>query len=126
MSATHKRPASSLIFIFGGSGDLNHRKLSPALYNLFIDEWMPEKFDIVGIGRRPYDNESYRKHLFNGIQQFSRRKDDQGGKWQVFADHVAYLQMDAEKEEEYERFQDVDTDEADEDSDDSEYDGLGL
>ena len=107
MSATHKRPASSLIFIFGGSGDLNHRKLSPALYNLFIDEWMPEKFDIVGIGRRPYDNESYRKHLFNGIQQFSRRKDDQGGKWQVFADHVTYLQMDAEQEDEYEKIAEI-------------------
>jgi len=26
------------IFIFGGSGDLNQRKLTPALYNLFIDE----------------------------------------------------------------------------------------
>jgi glucose-6-phosphate 1-dehydrogenase len=107
MSATHKRPASSLIFIFGGSGDLNHRKLSPALYNLFIDGWMPEKFDIVGIGRRPYDNDSYRKHLFNGIQQFSRRKDDQGGKWQVFADHVAYLQIDAEQEAEYEKIAEI-------------------
>jgi len=31
------RPAASLIFIFGGSGDLNQRKLTPALYNLFLD-----------------------------------------------------------------------------------------
>ncbi|ULQ51557.1 glucose-6-phosphate dehydrogenase [Flavihumibacter fluvii] len=107
MSSNHKRPPASLIFIFGGSGDLNHRKLSPALYNLFIDEWMPEKFDIVGIGRRPYDNDSYRQHLFNGIGQFSRRKDDQGGKWQTFSSHVTYLQMDAEKEEEFEKIAEI-------------------
>ncbi len=66
----HKRPPASLLFIFGGSGDLNHRKLSPALYNLFIDEWMPEKFGIVGIGRRPYDDPGYRNHLLDGIKSF--------------------------------------------------------
>ena len=56
----HKCPPSSLIFIFGGSGDLNLRKLTPALYNLFLDEWMPEKFGIVGIGRSEYSDDKYR------------------------------------------------------------------
>src|SRR3954452_17555030 len=95
----HKRPPSSLIFIFGGSGDLNHRKLSPALYNLFIDDWMPEKFGIVGIGRRPYDDAGYRNHLLDGIQNFSRRKTEQTDKWEEFSQHVSYLAMDVEKEE---------------------------
>src|SRR6266571_1790978 len=65
----HNRPPASLLFIFGGSGDLNHRKLSPALYNLFIDDYLPEKFDIVGIGRKPYSDDDYRKFLLDGIQQ---------------------------------------------------------
>lgn len=107
MSTNHKRPPSSLIFIFGGSGDLNHRKLSPALYNLFIDNWMPEKFDIVGIGRRPYDNASYRQHLYNGIGEFSRRKDDKSGRWETFSEYVSYLQMDAENEAEYEKIAEI-------------------
>jgi glucose-6-phosphate 1-dehydrogenase len=97
----HNRPPASLLFIFGGSGDLNHRKLSPALYNLFIDNWMPEKFGIVGIGRKPYNDESYRKFLLDGIQKYSRRKGEQNGKWQDFSQHVSYLQLDAEKEEEF-------------------------
>ncbi|MET0299114.1 MAG: glucose-6-phosphate dehydrogenase, partial [Flavitalea sp.] len=99
----HKRPPASLLFIFGGSGDLNFRKLSPALYNLFIDEWMPEQFSIVGIGRTEYSNEKYRSHLLEGINQFSRRKDEKNGKWEEFSKHVSYLQMDAEKEEEYQK-----------------------
>lgn len=103
----HKRPPASLLFIFGGSGDLNHRKLSPALYNLFIDAWMPDKFDIVGIGRRPYNNEDYRTHLLAGIQQFSRRKGEQNGKWQEFSRHVAYLQMDAENEADYQKIAEI-------------------
>ncbi|HTE23027.1 glucose-6-phosphate dehydrogenase [Flavitalea sp.] len=101
MIQNHKRPPASLLFIFGGSGDLNFRKLSPALYNLFIDEWMPEKFGIVGIGRTEYSNEKYRSHLLEGINQFSRRKDEQNGKWKDFSQHISYLQMDAENEEEY-------------------------
>src|SRR3954462_3985008 len=104
---TNKRPPASVIFIFGGSGDLNQRKLSPALYNLFIDEWMPEKFGIVGIGRRPYDDAGYRNHLLVGIRKFSRRKDEQNGKWTDFSQHVTYLQMDVEKEEEFQKIAEI-------------------
>lgn len=103
----HKRPSTSLLFIFGGSGDLNFRKLSPALYNLFIDEWMPEKFDIVGIGRTDYDNTQYKAHLLDGIQQFSRRKGEQNGKWAAFSNHISYLQMDASIEADYQKIAEI-------------------
>ncbi len=103
----HKRPSASLIFIFGGSGDLNLRKLSPALYNLFLDDWMPEKFDIVGIGRTAYTDENYRERLLDGIKKFSRRKDEFNGKWKDFSQHVTYLQMDAENAEAYSAISEV-------------------
>src|ERR1043165_5592447 len=103
----NRRPPASIIFIFGGSGDLNYRKLSPALYNLFIDGWMPEKFGIVGIGRSPYNDEEYRKRLLNGIESFSRRKGGPNGHWDEFSQHVTYLQMDAEKDGDYQKIADV-------------------
>src|SRR6218665_2507843 len=105
----HKRPPASLIFIFGGSGDLSLRKLSPALYNLFLDEWMPEKFGIVGIGRTEYSNEKYRDHLLEGIKKFSRRKDDAeaNGKWAEFSKNVSYLKMDVENAEAYAAISDI-------------------
>jgi glucose-6-phosphate 1-dehydrogenase len=104
----HKRPPAALIFIFGGSGDLNYRKLSPALYNLFIDGWMPDKFGVVGIGRSPYNDEDYRVRLFNGIKQFSRRKEeDPNGQWAEFSKHVTYLQMDAEKDADYSKIAEI-------------------
>ena len=106
--ANHKRPPAALIFIFGGSGDLNYRKLSPALYNLFIDGWMPEKFGVVGIGRSPYNDEDYRVRLFNGIKQFSRRKEEEpNGQWAEFSKHVTYLQMDAEKDGDYSKIAEI-------------------
>ena len=35
------RPDASIFVIFGGAGDLTWRKLVPALYNLFLDHWLP-------------------------------------------------------------------------------------
>ncbi len=97
----HKRPPATVLFIFGGSGDLNFRKLSPALYNLFIDNWMPEKFSIIGIGRTAYSDVEYRARLLEGIRQFSRRKDIADDQWQSFSKYVFYLKMDAEKDDQY-------------------------
>src|SRR5262245_16773301 len=98
---SNQRPSASVIFIFGGSGDLNKRKLTPALYNLFLDNWMPEKFAIVGSGRSDYDDGKFRKHLYEGIQEFSRRKGEHNGHWKDFSQHVSYLQMDAEDDKAY-------------------------
>src|ERR1700719_1567133 len=97
----HKRPSATVLFIFGGSGDLNFRKLSPALYNLFIDNWMPEKFSIIGIGRTEYSDADYRVRLLDGIKQFSRRNEIADAQWQSFSQHVCYLKMDVEKDEKY-------------------------
>jgi glucose-6-phosphate 1-dehydrogenase len=103
----HNRPPASLLFIFGGSGDLNYRKLAPALYNLFIDGWMPNKFSIVGIGRTSYADDKYRERLLDGIRQFSRRKEEAGKQWQDFSQHVSYLQMDAEQDTEYQKIGEI-------------------
>jgi glucose-6-phosphate 1-dehydrogenase len=88
-------PPACLLFIFGGSGDLNYRKLTPALYNLCIDGLMPEKFSIIGIGRTEYTDEDYQQHLFKGIQQFSRRKEQRDGQWNEFAKTISFLKMEA-------------------------------
>ena len=98
-----EQPSPTLLFIFGGSGDLNHRKLIPALFNLFIDELMPEKFAIVGLGRTKYADKTYRDYLKDGIEQFSRRKDEEHGKWKEFAKQVSYMVFDADDAKSYAR-----------------------
>ncbi|MBA2250258.1 MAG: glucose-6-phosphate dehydrogenase [Chitinophagaceae bacterium] len=90
----------TLFFIFGGSGDLNYRKLTPALYNLFLDGSMPQKFNVIGIARTEYSEEVYEQHLLEGIKNFSRRKDETG-RWKEFADKSSYIQMDVADEKAY-------------------------
>src|SRR5947199_10173662 len=96
----YKKISPMLVFIFGGSGDLNYRKLSPALYNLFLDDAMPEKFCIVGIARSEYGSGEYEAHLKEGIDNFSRRN-DVNESWQNFSRHMSYLPMDVTKAEDY-------------------------
>lgn len=96
-----KSAGPSLIFIFGGTGDLNHRKLTPALYNLFVDGFLAEDFEIVGLGRSEYSDKKFQDHLLDGIAQFSRRSDDGKGPWKEFVKHLSYLKMDASKESDY-------------------------
>ncbi len=102
----YKKLSSSLIFIFGGSGDLNYRKLNPALFNLFIDNAMPENFDIIGIARTEYADGEYATHLKEGIDNFSRRKGTPEN-WKDFSNHFSYIQMDVKDPEEYQKIEKI-------------------
>lgn len=93
-SSTTQRPPATIVFIFGGSGDLNYRKLTPALYNLFLDNYLPEQFEVVGIGRSQYTDDSFRERLLEGIQEFSRRKNGPEDSWKAFSPHIRYLKLD--------------------------------
>jgi glucose-6-phosphate 1-dehydrogenase len=90
-----------ILFIFGGSGDLNYRKLTPALFNLYIDGWLPDRFSVCGVGRSDFTSENYRNHLHEGVQRFSRRQDKADGKWEAFSNQTDYISMDLTDEKEY-------------------------
>ncbi|WP_211205760.1 glucose-6-phosphate dehydrogenase [Orenia marismortui] len=65
---------SCQIIIFGGTGDLTHRKLIPAFYNLLEDDLLPEEFTIVATGRCIDNREEYLKSLYNSLQKFVSRE----------------------------------------------------
>lgn len=100
----YKKLKSTVLFIFGGSGDLNFRKLTPALYNLFLDNAMPEHFKIVGIARTDYTDAQYKKHLKEGIDKFSRNKGEDKD-WKEFSSHVQYIKMDINEKSHYEKLE---------------------
>src|SRR5436309_783855 len=64
------------LVIFGGTGDLAHRKLLPALYNLAHEGALPERFELVGVARRDQPNEDFSEMAKESIERFSRRKPD--------------------------------------------------
>jgi len=88
-------PAS--LVIFGGAGDLAHRKLLPALYNLHVDGLLPPRTAIVGVGRKPMTDEAYREFAKDGITRFSRRPIDER-MWQTFAASLFFVQASIDED----------------------------
>ncbi len=91
----------TIIVIFGGSGDLNERKLTPAFYNLFLDKQMPEKFAIIGLGRTSFTDAKFRSMLAEGVNKFSRRGKIDKKEWENFAPNISYLQSDVFEQKDY-------------------------
>lgn len=67
-----KKPESHLLVIFGASGDLTYRKLVPALYDLHSQGFLCNDFAILGVGRSPLSDASFREKLETGITSFSQ------------------------------------------------------
>src|SRR3954468_10815183 len=68
-------PATTLT-IFGATGDLAHRKLLPALYNLAHEGALPERFNLIGVARREMPDEEFRDLARSAIEKYSRRETD--------------------------------------------------
>jgi len=101
-STDSAKASPTIFFIFGGTGDLTSRKLVPALYNLFIDGWMPSKFEIVAMGRTEYTDEKFRGELLTDINQFSRSGKAEKEKWDEFEKHVFFQVSDIKNPKTYE------------------------
>jgi glucose-6-phosphate 1-dehydrogenase len=74
MSSTNgNKPNESLaIVIFGVTGDLAHRKLVPALYQLALAGQLSEKVSIIGVGRREWDDAKLRAEMQAAVHEFAR------------------------------------------------------
>src|SRR6202790_399621 len=71
-----KQPDPCSIVIFGVTGDLAHRLVIPALYNLAANDLLPDNFCIVGIARKGMSSEELTGSLTKGLHQYATRKVD--------------------------------------------------
>jgi glucose-6-phosphate 1-dehydrogenase len=81
--------------IFGATGDLTHRKLMPALFSLFRQGLLPDRFAVVGFARRDYTDETFRTWMGESIRKFAATP-PQPGEIEAFLPHVFYHLGDVE------------------------------
>ncbi|MEM9280377.1 MAG: glucose-6-phosphate dehydrogenase [Verrucomicrobiota bacterium] len=94
------RPESCVLVIFGATGDLTHRKLIPALYNLAADGDLPAGLRVVGFARREKTDEVFRE----GLEELNREVSRQGHNddlWEQFSQNIVYHQSTFTDEEGY-------------------------
>jgi glucose-6-phosphate 1-dehydrogenase len=89
-------PDPAVFVIFGAAGDLTQRKLVPALYNLFLDGQLPDRFEVLGAGHGNMSDDQFRKQLKKGVNQFSRRGKAASKSWDSFAEHMKFFTADLE------------------------------
>ncbi len=88
-----KSPTSvgpTIIVILGATGDLTWRKFIPGLYNPFLDNRLPEKFEVIGVSRTEMDENAFRERMKEGVDKFSRRGKSEENTWNNFVKHVTY------------------------------------
>ena len=91
---------SCIIVIFGGTGDLTHRKLLPSLYNLQYQNMLPKSFVIVSAGRRDLSDEEYREKAKISVSEFSRFPIKENI-WGELAKRIHYVSFNFSEDEGY-------------------------
>jgi glucose-6-phosphate 1-dehydrogenase len=100
---TSARPADPCtLVIFGASGDLTHRLLVPALYNLAASDLLPEAFALIGVARSASTSEAFRADLAKSLPKFAKRDLDERVVKRLLA-CVAYVEGEPDDEATYKK-----------------------
>ncbi|CAN5914406.1 glucose-6-phosphate dehydrogenase [soil metagenome] len=100
MNPTNKVNPTTFI-ILGATGDLAWRKLLPALYNLYLDKFLPKEFAVIGISYVNMSQLDFKKHVYDGVNKNSRSGKPEKTAWENFIKCFTYQQGDFTAEETY-------------------------
>lgn len=85
------KPDPCTIVIVGASGDLTVRKLIPALYNLYLNQGLPDPFLIIGCSRTKMSDQDFRNKMKDSLMADGNLSIS---KWEEFAAALYYRSID--------------------------------
>jgi glucose-6-phosphate 1-dehydrogenase len=91
--------------LFGATGDLAKRKIFPALYNLYIDQKLPQPISIIGLGRGELSHFDFQEKVKEAIFTFSRRLEHDATEMGGFLDAFRYSALNVNRTEDYQKLQ---------------------
>jgi glucose-6-phosphate 1-dehydrogenase len=90
VAATQRPAPPCVMVIFGASGDLTHRKLIPALWDLFEGGLLSKQFAVLGFSRSQISDEDFRAGARQGIEQYAGHSVPDRT-WQEFCQGLHYM-----------------------------------
>ena len=98
-----KNPVENqILVIFGSNGDLAKRKLMPAIFQLYLDNLLPEQFVVIGAGSQEKNDEVNRKDVAKSMLEFAQAGvEGEPDKLQSFLEHVYYQKVNNQSEEDF-------------------------
>jgi glucose-6-phosphate 1-dehydrogenase len=108
-----RTPEPCVFVLFGATGDLAHRKLYGALFNLLVSRRLPASFAIVGVARRPISDADFRAQVRESVEKHARNKPSKRpAVWESFEQGLFYVQSEFDDAQGYarllERLEDID------------------
>lgn len=88
--------APQCLVIFGASGDLTHRKLVPALFELYLQRRLPSEFALLGCARRPWSDEVFRQKMADALGE---KANENRLSWDQFVAGLFYEPVDLQQPE---------------------------
>ncbi len=86
------------VIILGASGDLTARKLVPALFAAHSDRLYPHEVQLVGVARRPWNDDTFRDHLNLNAP---RPEGYDPAVWEAFLKRTSYVETHLETTEDF-------------------------
>ena len=86
------------VIILGASGDLTARKLVPALFSAFNEKLLPHDVQLIGVARRPWNDDTFRAHL---DANSPRPAETTPEAWNEFKGHTSYVQTHLETADDF-------------------------
>ncbi|HEY1233505.1 MAG TPA: glucose-6-phosphate dehydrogenase [Candidatus Binatia bacterium] len=102
-----RKPHACVLVIFGASGDLTKRKLIPALYNLALENRLPERFAVVGYARSEMSDDVFREKMRDAVKEFSRTGLANESIWEQFAASLYYVRGGYEPNDGFHRLKEL-------------------
>lgn len=87
--------------LFGATGDLAKRKIYPALYNLYVDQKLPQSVSIIGLGRGEISHSDFQDKVKDSILDFSRRLEHEAANMGEFLEYFRYSRLDVTSKDDY-------------------------
>ncbi|MBX4204778.1 MAG: glucose-6-phosphate dehydrogenase [Candidatus Doudnabacteria bacterium] len=85
----------TILAVFGATGDLVSRKLLPAIYHLYRNKQLPNKFKVIGVARRPFSDDEFRKLMKKALVAKIRRPEKLDEFLKLFSYHQGQFDQDA-------------------------------
>ena len=106
-SVPARPPDPCTLVLFGATGDLAHRKIVPALFELAKSAELPSPFGLVGTSTSVGPAEAYRDQLRQSLERFSGQPADATA-WTAFAAGIDTVAGDYTKPEAFTALRDGD------------------
>ena len=88
-----RRSDPCTIVIMGANGDLAKRKLMPALFDLYLNAGLPDRFLIVGASRREIDEQEFKAKMQSALKKAGGYDET---RWPSFAEMLYHCYTDFE------------------------------